>query len=46
MSIMKRPPFMFAAIVIVIFVVFLLAITFWTGVFPGPHLTSNPNSPP
>ena len=46
MSTMKRPPFMFAAIVIEIFVIFLLAITFWTGVFPGPHLTSNPSSPP
>jgi hypothetical protein len=43
---MKRPPLMFAAIVLVIFVVFLLIISFWTGVFPGPHLTSNPTAPP
>jgi hypothetical protein len=43
---MKRPPFMFAAIVVVIFVIFLLAIVLWTGVFPGPHLTSNPRVQP
>jgi len=43
---MKPPPFIFGAIVIVIFVVLLLAIVFWTGVFTGPHLTSNPSSPP
>jgi hypothetical protein len=45
-SVMKRPPFMFAAIVVVIFVIFLLAIVLWTGVFPGPHLTSNPRVQP
>jgi len=38
MGTMKRPPFMFAAIVIMIFIVFLLSIVFWTVVFPGPHL--------
>jgi hypothetical protein len=33
---------MFAAIVIVIFIIFLITISLWTGVFPGTHLTSNP----
>jgi hypothetical protein len=42
---MKPPPFMFAAILIVIFAIFLLSIVFWDQLFPGPHLTSNPNSP-
>lgn len=46
MSTMKRPPLMFAAIVVVIFMVFLVAIMFWTGVYPGPHLTSSPNPQP
>jgi hypothetical protein len=32
---LKRPPFMFAAIVLVIFMIFLAAIAFWTGVFSG-----------
>jgi hypothetical protein len=35
---MQRPPLMFAAIVIVIFLIFLLAIGFWSDVFPGPYL--------
>jgi hypothetical protein len=32
---MQRPPLMFAAIVI--FLIFLLAIGFWSDVFPGPY---------
>ena len=36
---MKRPPLMFAAIVIVVFLIFLSALAFWLGVFPGPYAT-------
>ena len=42
---MKLPPFMFAAIILAILVIFLLALTFWNLVFPDFHLTSNPNMP-
>lgn len=42
---MKLPPFMFAAIVIVIFAIFLLTLTFWNVLFPDVHLTSNPANP-
>lgn len=42
---MKLPPFMFAAVLIVIFAIFLLTLTVWTVLFPDVHLTSNPNSP-
>ena len=41
---MKPLPLMFASIVIVIFVVFLLAIVLWNSIFPGPHLTGNPGT--
>jgi hypothetical protein len=36
---------MFAAILVVIFLIFVLALVFWNQVFPGPHLTSNPTGP-
>ena len=35
---MKKPPLMFAAIIIGIFLIFLLTIAFWFGVLPGPYL--------
>ena len=35
---MKRPPLMFAAIVIVVFLILLSALGFWSEVFPGPYL--------
>lgn len=43
---MKPAPLMFAAIVLAIFAVFLLALLFWLGYFPGPHVTSTPGSTP
>ena len=42
---MKLPPFMFAAIIVVILAIFLLTLTFWNVIFPDFHLTSNPNNP-
>lgn len=43
---MKRPPLMFAAIVIVIFLIMLTALGLWMGVFPGPYGTGvTPQTP-
>ena len=35
---MKKPPLMFAAIVIVVFLIFMTALGVWNEVFPGPYL--------
>jgi hypothetical protein len=35
---MRKPPLMFAAIVIGLFLIFMLAMGFWSEVFPGPYL--------
>jgi hypothetical protein len=43
---MKRPPLMFAAIVIVIFLIFMAALATWQQIFPGPYPTGvTPQSP-
>lgn len=42
---MQRPPLMFAAIVIGLFLFFLLVIAVWQGVFPGPYLHVDKASP-
>jgi hypothetical protein len=43
---MKRPPLMFAAIVIVVFLILLAIFAFWLGVFPGPYATGvTPQTP-
>ena len=42
---MKFPPFMFAVIIIALFAIFLLALTFWNVLSPDLHLTSNPATP-
>ena len=42
---MKRPPLMFAAIVIVVFLILMLALGFWSDVFPGPYLHTDKAAP-
>lgn len=42
---MKPPPFMFAAILLVVFLMFVAAILFSNWFTPGPHLTGNPATP-
>jgi hypothetical protein len=42
---MQRPPLMFAAFVIGLFLFFLLVIAVWQGVIPGPYLHIDKASP-
>lgn len=42
---MQRPPLMFAAIVIGLFLFFLIVIAFWLGIFPGPYLNVDKAAP-
>jgi hypothetical protein len=42
---MQRPPLMFAAIVLLVFVVLLLAIGVWFGILPWSHAGGYPATP-
>jgi hypothetical protein len=41
----KRPPLMFAVIVIVVFLVLLTVLGFWSEIFPGPYLNVDKAAP-
>jgi hypothetical protein len=44
-AVLMKPPLMFVGILVVFMVVLMLVIAYWSTVFPGPYLTSDPLGP-